>query len=174
MLDRFKDMIGKKKDIPLREQVHQKTALQWLAQGRFEAQSGAISRAIDCFLNCVQLDPEVCDALAGLADLYLKQGKDDLAMDMFKRAVAAEPTLQEAHYQMGQIHIRRKEIKEAAESFEKELLVTPRNGRVHNDLAVCYFHLKNVAKAIKHCDIALELGEPVNPKFVATLKAHRQ
>lgn len=174
MLDRFKNLVGKKKEVPLREQRDTKTAVQWVGQGRFEAQSGAISRAIDCYLNAAELEPDAADALSGLADLYLKQGKDDEALTYFQKAVEAEPTLQEAHYQMGQIHIRRRNISEAAHCFERELKVTPRSGRVHNDLAVAYFHLKDYQKAIQHADQAKALGEPVNPKFLAALNAHRR
>lgn len=174
MLDRFKNLVGKKKDVSLREQIDSKSSLQWVAQGRFEANAGSLARAIDCYLNAVDLEPQAADALNGLADIYLKQGRDDDALEYFRKAVEAEPTLQEAHYQMGQIHIRRKNIAEAAKSFERELKVTPRNGRVHNDLAVAYFHLKEYQKAIQHCDQAKALGEPINPKFMAALNAHRR
>ena len=174
MLDRFKNLVGKKKDVPLREQIGSKSSLQWVAQGRFEAQAGALARAIDCYLNAIDLEPQSSDALNGLAGIYLKQGRDEDALESFRKAVEAEPTLQEAHYQMGQIHIRRKNIVEAARSFERELKVTPRNGRVHNDLAVAYFHLKEYQKAGQHCDRAQALGEPVNPRFVAAINVHRR
>lgn len=173
MFDKFKQLIGKREPAgPVPRDA--KTAMEWMAEGRFEARGGSIAAAIECYENAIALDPGMWDALSGLADLYNKQGRLDDALEMFSRAIEAEPALQDAHYQMGHIYLQRKDIARAAEAFERELKVTPKSGRVHNDLAVAYLHLKRYDDAILHCEQAIQLGEYVNEKFLAALAPHRK
>jgi len=193
MFDRLKGMFGKKQTedsdgVSLLPQAmdesdsesqqslspQQSTALKLLAEGRFETNNGSFTKAVDCFKKALLLDPELCDAFLGLADVYAKQGKEDEALDQFQRALTMEPNLPEAHYQMGRIYLKRKQVSKALAAFEKELAITPRHGRVHNDLAVAHFHQRNFEKAIYHCDRAVALGEVVHEKFLKALAPYRK
>jgi hypothetical protein len=51
--------------------------------------------------------------------------------------------------------------------------VAPKFPIAHNNLAVAYLQLEDYKQAIKHCDIAVDLGFDVNPALLDELAPHR-
>lgn len=174
MFDKLKGLFGSRDGSSDSGFDPTRSAIALVRDGRHEASTGGIARAIEIFQEALRREPDLADAHEGLAEMFVLQNRDDDALTHFQRAVELEPTMQEAHYQMGRIYLRRKDVARATAAFHKELTVTPRYGRLHNDLAVAYMTQKNYAKAIEHADLATSMGEAVHENFLKALAPHRK
>ena len=59
------------------------------------------------------------------ANLYQKQGQDELAVNYYNRALAIEYKLYEAHFALGQIYLKHGFIDQAINSFNNTLAINP-------------------------------------------------
>jgi tetratricopeptide (TPR) repeat protein len=64
-------------------------------------------------------------------------------------------------------------VEEGIKANLQALSVEPKFPIAHNNLAVAYLQLEDYKQAIKHCDIAVDLGFDVNPALLDELAPHR-
>ena len=105
---------------------------------------------------------------------YDERGRLDEAISEYAQTLIINPNYVMAHLNLG-IALRKKGmLDEAISEYKKVLAIKPNHPKAHNNLSVAYYYKGNYKLAILHCDKALELNCPVNPKYLALLEPHRE
>ncbi len=93
-----------------------------------------------------------------LGNVYLKQGKLDLALAQFDTALALNPGHSRAHLNRGMVFFRRGDLKKAEENFLAELELHPEEAKAYNNLSAIYREQANYGKAEQMAQRAIELA----------------
>ncbi|RME25835.1 MAG: tetratricopeptide repeat protein, partial [Candidatus Zixiibacteriota bacterium] len=67
------------------------------------AKLGEFEAAIDCFEQCLRLEPRSASALVGLSECYLAMGHRDSAIMGFRRALQLDPHCQQAENRLAEL-----------------------------------------------------------------------
>lgn len=126
-------------------------------RGWFKELAGDYDGAIEDLSMCIVLDPEESYAIQSRGDIYLKQGKKNLAEEDFKKVIEIENTPDKyncIHYAYQGLGQNEKAI-EAMDS-----ILTRDDDRAGNyyDAACLYSRMKNKQKALEYLEKAFELG----------------
>ncbi|MFH1888789.1 MAG: tetratricopeptide repeat protein [Candidatus Omnitrophota bacterium] len=143
-------------------------------------QSPSISYSYRTFAdsyNAVNKNNKTISAGPGLAELYIYAavfygniGKHGEAVDLCRKAIGIKPDSSDAYFNLGAAYGNMGEFKEAINSFRKAIAINPKSAPAHNALSAAYYNMKDYSLAIRHADKALELGYPVYPEFLKSLK----
>lgn len=126
-------------------------------RGWFKELAGDYDGAIEDLSMCIVLDPEESYAIQSRGDIYLKQGKKDLAEEDFKKVIEIENTPEKyncIHYAYQGLGLYDKAI-EAMNS-----IISRDDDRAGNyyDAACLNARMKNRQKALEYLEKAFELG----------------
>lgn len=92
-----------------------------------------------------------------LGNVYLKQGKLDLALAEYDSALAANPSLSRAHLNRGMVFFKKGEYDEAEKEFLTELELNPDEEKAYNNLSAIYLKQGLYHKAEKMAKKAVKL-----------------
>ncbi|EIM63312.1 tetratricopeptide repeat protein [Desulfobacter postgatei] len=140
--------------------------------------------------GCFRFNQQATKARAGFAEGYanmafvllqLVDGKDakedeekvDKAIKNLKKAIIHNKNFIQAYTTLGTAYFMKGLVAEGVKANLQALSVEPNFPIAHNNLAVAYLELKDYEQAIKHCDIAVDLGFEVNPALLDELAPHR-
>jgi len=141
--------------------------------GVLYAKKGLLSEAISEYKQALDLDPILALAHANLGIIYAQQGKYNSAIAHYKQALTINPGYSNAHNYLGLVYFQQEKYKEATSSYKQAIILNPNYAEAHNNLSVVYYYTGNYQSAIRHCDRAVALGAPVNPKLLEMLKPYR-
>ncbi|MCJ7611156.1 MAG: S-layer homology domain-containing protein [Candidatus Aminicenantes bacterium] len=141
-----------------------------------------IESAEGYFKQELQNTPDSAPAHAGLAQIYLKQGKDDLAFNEYLEVLKKDPenpwALKEfesiknrktdEHFQEARIFLAAGDVEPAKAAFLKALHYSPKNLEAHLSLARLYVKSSQLANALFHFNTAY----PLEPKNKDLLKEY--
>jgi tetratricopeptide (TPR) repeat protein len=154
------------------------------------AQLGGICLQRGDIEGCYRFNQRGTKARAGFAEGYanmgfvllqLVDGKDakedeekvDKAIKNFKKAIIHNKNFVQAYTSLGTAYFMKGLLEEGIKANLQALSVAPKFPIAHNNLAVAYLQLEDYKQAIKHCDIAVDLGFDVNPALLDELAPHR-
>ncbi|NDY72568.1 hypothetical protein DO021_14655 [Desulfobacter hydrogenophilus] len=140
--------------------------------------------------GCFRFNQRATKARAGFAEGYANMGfvllqlvdgknakedeeKVDKAIKNLKKAIIHNKNFVQAYTTLGTAYFMKGLVEEGVKANLQALSVEPRFPIAHNNLAVAYLELKDYKQAIKHCDIAVDLGFEVNPSLLDELAQHR-
>ena len=99
--------------------------------------------------------------------------KIDEAVKMLQKAIVHNSQFVQAFTTLGTAYFMKGLIKESIEANKKALKIASDFPIAHNNLAVAYLELKDHAKAIEHCDKAVELGYDIPQELIKELESYR-
>jgi len=140
--------------------------------------------------GCFRFNQRATKARAGFAEGYANMGfvllqlvdgknakedeeKVDKAIKNLKKAIIHNKNFVQAYTTLGTAYFMKGLLEEGVKANLQALSVEPKFPIAHNNLAVAYLELKDYKQAIKHCDIAVDLGFDVNPSLLDELAQHR-
>lgn len=103
-----------------------------------------------------QRDPKSPEALAGLANLYLKAKRLPDAEEALRRYVGVDPDNASAHLQLGRVLAGEGKSDAAEAEIETALRLAPENDKARRELALLYVEKREFAKAEQQFRAALE------------------
>ena len=119
--------------------------LAHLARGK-----GDLPGAAALLERVLELQPNDVAALFWLGDVYLAQGRADLAEPRFSKALSIQPDSLSARFGLGRAALAREEYRKAVELFEEVLTRDPGAAGVHYPLALAYAGLGDTARSDVH------------------------
>ena len=140
--------------------------------------------------GCYRFNQRATKARAGFAEGYANMGfvllqlvdgknakedeeKVDKAIKNLKKAIIHNKNFVQAYTTLGTAYFMKGLVEEGIKANLQALSVQPQFPIAHNNLAVAYLELKDYKQAIKHCDIAVDLGFEVNQSLIDELAPHR-
>ncbi|MBL7068641.1 MAG: tetratricopeptide repeat protein [Candidatus Omnitrophica bacterium] len=140
--------------------------------GRIYIEMGKVQDAIRLFEEAIEADPNYVGAYTNLGNIYLKIDTER-SIALYKRSIEIDPYFTGAYNNLGSIYRDTGRDREAIGLFKKVITIDPTDAMAHFNLSVLYFRQKRYGLAVKHCDRIIELGETVDPKYLALLKPYR-
>ena len=109
-----------------------------------------------------------------LGNVYLKEGKLDLALAEFNSVLASNPGYNRAHLNRGMVFFRRGDLEQAKEEFKAELKLNPNEAKAYNNLSAVYLQQGLHQKAEEMAERAVELGGHQANAYMNLAMSHRQ
>jgi len=103
----------------------------------------------------------------------LQKGNIDEAIHALKKAITYNSRFVQAYATLANAYLISGLLDESIQANLKALDIESDFPVVHNNLAICYLEQENYDKAIEHCDRAVKLGYPVDPKIIREIDEHR-
>ena len=126
-------------------------------RGWFKELSGDFEGAIEDLSMCIVLDPEESYAVEARGDIYMKQGKKELAEADFKRVIEIEDTPEKYNC----IHYAYQGLGQYDKAIEMMDSIIARNedrAGSYYDAACLYARMDRKQKALEYLEKSLELG----------------
>lgn len=130
--------------------------------------------AITEYKKAIEINPQYTEAYNNLGLAYVNKEMFDEAIAEWKKAIEINPNYAWVHNNLGVAYDIKGMHDEAIAEHKEALKINPDYAEAHNNLAVSYYHKGEYSLAIKHCDIAIELGHEVHPGFFGALESHRE
>ncbi|MGB7062374.1 MAG: tetratricopeptide repeat protein [Candidatus Zixiibacteriota bacterium] len=93
-----------------------------------------------------------------LGNVYLKEGKLDLALAEFNSVLASNPGYNRAHLNRGMVFFRSGDLEQAEKEFLSELELNPNEAKAYNNLSAVYLQQGRHQEAEEMAEKAVELG----------------
>ncbi|UCB53462.1 MAG: tetratricopeptide repeat protein [Candidatus Zixiibacteriota bacterium] len=93
-----------------------------------------------------------------LGNVYLKDGKLDLALAEFNSVLTLNPGYNRAHLNRGMVFFRRGDLEQAEKEFQAELELNPNEAKAYNNLSAVYQQQGLHQKAEEMAEKAIRLG----------------
>lgn len=132
-------------------------AFGYYRRGWFKELAGDLDGAVEDLSMCVVLDPEESYAFVSRGDIYLKQGKRDLAESDFRKVIELENTPQKyqcihyAYHGLGQND-------KAIEAMDSIIARDDDRAGSYYDASCLYARMGNKQKALEYLEKSLEHG----------------
>ena len=151
--------------------------VQWIAYsnvGRILYAKGRLKEALTAYQAALRMKPGLAAAHSNIANIYSDQGRTAAAIEEHRRALQLEPNNAEILYNLGNTYMRSGLLDDAVKMYAEAVRQNPTLGAAHYNLAVAYYSKHEYARAIYHCDRAIELAYPVPAQLLELLKPHRR
>jgi tetratricopeptide (TPR) repeat protein len=120
-------------------------------------ESGQLERAAEVLARA----PNDPGSLAGLGDVYRRQGRSDAAAQSYRAAIARDPDMAEAHHGLAQVLLVTGKTSEAADSFREAIRIRPDYADAHYNLGTTLGQQGDLEGAARHLLLALR----ANPRL---------
>lgn len=130
---------------------------------------GKLDEAIRYYRMAIELDPKFLDAHINLGEAYYRKGMVEEALAEYRKAISLDPRRAEPHNHLGALHLRKGRVEEAISHLKKAISLNPEYGEAHYNLAMAYYQKRELRRASEYAEMAVQLGYPVNPKFLQLL-----
>jgi tetratricopeptide (TPR) repeat protein len=135
-------------------QEHLQLGHSFLKQGKKE-------RAIQCYRNAIELDPNFIEAYHCLGETFIDRGEQQEAIDCYRQAIAHNPQDLESQYRLAKALTAKDELASAISCYQKLIEAQSDRFEWHYDLADLLRKKELWYEAIKSYHKAIEL----NPSF---------
>jgi Flp pilus assembly protein TadD len=132
-------------------------------------EAGRFGRAKEELLVALKKNPSTARGHYYLAQIYVMEGREELAMVGYGRAIALEPAFPEAYYNLGTLHLRRGESVAAAEMLEEAARLRPSHAPTFVNLGNAYFLSGVLELSVAAFEHATEL-DPYNIQALTNLE----
>ena len=133
---------------------------------------GVLDQSISEFKKILATNPDDVEVRFNLGVAYAKNGELNKAAEEYKQAEARGLRTAELHTNLGNIYFQQNTLNEAIREYKQALAIKDDYAIAHNNLAMTYLKKGEYRLAIKHCDLARELGA-VHPKLLEDLLPYR-
>lgn len=142
----------------------------WLMYGYAARGAGKLSVAVDAYKRALQLNPKSVDALSGLAQTYVKMGKNAEAKQLLDRVIALNPRRTNDLMVAGELFVETGDYNGAIQMLQRANAVqySPRADLL---TALAYQHLKQPDKAKTYLERA-RARAPHNPEILRAMAGY--
>ena len=151
---------------PVYSEAHTNLAAVLLGAGRKD-------EAIAAYTEAARMLADDAHALNKLGTVCYQKKLKETAKEFYQQATAVDPSYAEAFFNLGVACNDLKDLAGAIEYYRRAIAINPDYARAHNNLSVAYYYNGQIGQAIKHCDIAFQLGVTIHPTLLELLKPHR-
>lgn len=109
----------------------------WCNLGIIDSKDGNYARAIDCFTQCLKLNPRHYEAHYNLANLYAEVGNHGLAKVHYLISIELEPGFPNSYFNLGLTLAVVREYKEAVQYLKKYRDLAPPEEQPQADDLIC-------------------------------------
>jgi tetratricopeptide (TPR) repeat protein len=109
-----------------------------------------------------------------LGNVYLKEGKLDLALAEFNSVLEMNPGYNRAHLNRGMVFFRGGDLEQAEKEFLAELELNPNEAKAYNNLSAVYLQQGLHQEAEKMAEKAVELGGHQANAYMNLAMSHRK
>ena len=120
----------------------------WNNLGLLAARDGDTAKAIDCFTQALQIDPNHFVSLQNLGNAYRQQKRWEKARTTLERALAIKPLDPEANYGLGMVYAQWDDAPRAYDFLQKALQARPEYPEALNNLGVLYLRTRRPDDAV--------------------------
>ncbi|HET9024837.1 MAG TPA: tetratricopeptide repeat protein [Burkholderiaceae bacterium] len=117
---------------------------------------GALAQAGKVFEHVLAADPKDTPALANLAEVATREGRNDRAAQLRARLARLEPEPPLHFYNLGLAAMQREDFRAARELFAKEAARGDASADVHFWLGVAHYRLGDIERAARELSLAAE------------------
>jgi tetratricopeptide (TPR) repeat protein len=134
-------------------QAAPQNAKLWLLLGYTSRLAGRSQQSIDAYNKSLQIDPKLLDAKSGLAQTYMKMGRNDDAKRLLAQVLAADPRRQNDLLVAGELYLKSGDPQGGINYLQRADSLKP---SAHAELlmAMGYMRLKQPQKAKQLLDVA--------------------
>jgi tetratricopeptide (TPR) repeat protein len=115
--------------------------------------------AIESFNKALKVEPENFSARVGLAEVYSKMIRNDLAVAELLKAEAVRPKDIELLFKIALEYWYDQKLNETAQYYNKVLAIDPNHTQTHLNLISVYEKLENWEKALEEIETSKQLGK---------------
>jgi len=148
-------------------ELHNELGIVYFKQGR-------VKLAIKEFNKAIVIAPEEAMLYSNLAAAYEKTNKVDKAIELLNKAIALDPGYPMAHKNLGWGYYRKKRFEQAIQETKKAISLDPYDAQAYLNLSWIYFDYGQPEMAVRYCDQAVNLGQQIDPNFLAKLRPYRK
>lgn len=120
--------------------------------------------------HALTLDPDLADARALLAQVYLDNGELDTAQQLFEKVLQQSPKDAKANSGMGSLLLRKGKLDEAQHYLEAAIESAPKDGSAHYKLSQVLLRKHETERAKKERTLALTLNSEAKRASKTVLK----
>jgi predicted O-linked N-acetylglucosamine transferase (SPINDLY family) len=131
--------------------------------GLIAAKSEQFEIAETLITKAISINPNNAPAYCNLGNVFLNQGKCDLATQNYSKALSLKPDYEEAFYSRGLANQRLGCLNKAQQDYQAALLINPKHIGTLTNLGNAYQMQKNYDEAIECYNKAIALNLP-NPE----------
>lgn len=117
----------------------------------------------------------------GYSDIYnflgvefANVGRNQEAIILFKQVITTNPADVDGYINLAVTYGRLKRYKEAILNGEKAIKLAPDSPGAHYNLSIAYYFDKQYGLALKHFEIAAQLGFTPNPEFLNNIEQQKR
>ena len=139
-----------------------KLVATYIRMGLVYGEADQRKEAIESFNKALEVEPDNFLARMGLAEVYSKMTRNDLAVAELLQAEALKPKDIELLFKIALEYWYDQKLKETAQYYNKVLAIDPNHTQTHLNLISVYEKLKNWDKALKEIYFSKQLGKKNN------------
>ncbi len=172
-------LLGQKKYDEAEKELHEaircspSLAEAYVQLGGIRLQSGDLD-------GCLEYNKLATKSRAGFSEGYgnigfveLQKGNIDDAIRNLQKAIVYNTNFVQAYTTLANAYLMKGLVDESIQANLKALKLEPDFAVAHNNLAIGYLEKKEYAKAIEHCDKAVQVGYVVAPEILNEINDHR-
>jgi len=127
-----------------------------------EASQGNDAAALRELDAVIGEDVHIMEARQVRAQIYLRQGRPDLAETDCRAALMVDPEYEAALFVLAQAYRRQGKTEEALAGFDRLIALNPRDAKPHLNIAEMALEKKDIERAIERLRRAIELDPPMS------------
>jgi tetratricopeptide (TPR) repeat protein len=136
-------------------------------------QRGDLEGCLNYNRQAVKSRAAFAEGWGNIGFVELQKGNIDEAIRALKKAITYNSRFVQAYTTLANAYLMSGLLDESIQANLKALDIEPDFPVVHNNLVICYLEQEDYDKATEHCDRAVELGYPVDPKIIKEVDEHR-
>lgn len=130
-----------------------------------ESRSALYAKAIDCYQNTLELNPQNVDTKIDLASCYVEMGVEPMkGIGLLREIEKTHPDNVKLQYSFAYFSVQSGQLEKAIARFEKIKQLQPDNFGVYYSLADVYERMGNKEKAIENYEKYASLTDDLNEK----------
>lgn len=128
----------------------------------------------EIYKKLLSINNNYSDIYNFLGSKFSEMNLSKVATILFKEAIRINPYNAEAYANLAGLYGSSGKYEDAIIVGKKAIQIDSNSGSAHNNLAVAYYYTKQYDLAVKHYNIAIEIGFKVNPEFIKLLESYRK
>ena len=172
-------LLGQKKYDEAEKELHEairyspSLAEAYVQLGGIRLQSGDLD-------GCLEFNKLAIKSRAGFSEGYgnigfveLQRGNIDDAIRNLQKAIVHNSNFVQAYTTLANAYLMKGLVDESIQANLKALKIEPDFAIAHNNLVIGYLENNEYAKAVEHCDKAVQSGYAVAPEILSEINDHR-
>ncbi len=124
--------------------------------------NGRFDKAIECYRQAIQFDPDDFEAYLSLGDIYRSRGRYAQAIECYLKSIQLNPESANNYSFLADAYLRSGQYQPAIDSYLKSIQLDPGSAESYRNLAAVYGKLTNYTKQIEYLNKALQINPDVS------------